>query len=152
MHRKFFNQGYCICDERWSRTIGHLSDLVYVCAPAPLQMGAAAGLAQLPRDYYSALSVSYCRKRDNIVSALTHAGLTPFVPSGAYYVLADISKIKGTTARERALNFFSATHIAAVPGNAFYHDDAGETMARFCFAKEDPVIEKVCRRIEAWKG
>jgi aminotransferase len=143
--------GYCICDERWSRTIGHFSDLVYVCAPAPLQMGAAAGLAQLPRDYYTGLSATYQVKRDKIAGALMRAGLTPFVPNGAYYILADISKIKGTTARERTLNFLAATHVAAVPGNAFYHDETGEAMARFCFAKEDSVIDEACGRIERFR-
>jgi aminotransferase len=143
--------GYCLCDRRWSRTIGYFNDLVYVCAPAPLQMGAAKGLIELPREYYQDLSRAYCIKRDKIVGALMRAGITPFVPSGSYYVLADISKIKGVTARERTLNFLDATHIATVPGNAFYHDEAGETMARFCFAKEDPVIDEVCRRIEGFK-
>ena len=36
--------GYCICDERWTQTIGFFNDLVYVCAPAPLQIGVARGL------------------------------------------------------------------------------------------------------------
>ena len=144
--------GYCICDKQWARTIGYFNDLVYVCAPAPLQMGAAQGLNELSREYYRELSAAYCRKRDKIVAALSHAGITPYIPSGSYYILADMSKIKGTNSRERALNFLSETHIAAVPGNAFYHDESGENMARFCFAKEDPVIDEVCRRLESWKG
>jgi aminotransferase len=144
--------GYCICDPRWSRTVGYFNDLLYVCAPAPLQIGASRGLDELRQDYYRDLARSYCNKRDKIVHALMRAGITPFVPSGSYYVLADISKIRGATARERTLNFLDATHIATVPGNAFYHDDAGETTARFCFAKEDPVIDEVCRRIEGFKG
>jgi aminotransferase len=144
--------GYCICDKQWAQTIGYFNDLVYVCAPAPLQMGAAQGLNELSREYYKELSAAYCKKRDKIVAALSRAGITPYVPSGAYYVLADISKIKGSTSRERALNFLSATHIASVPGCAFYHDDSGETLARFCFAKEDPIIDEVCKRLENWKG
>jgi aminotransferase len=30
--------GYSICDARWSQTIGYFNDLVYVYAPAPLQI------------------------------------------------------------------------------------------------------------------
>jgi aminotransferase len=143
--------GYCICDKRWAQTIGYFNDLIYVCAPAPLQIGAAKGLNGLPREYYRDLSRAYCRKRDKIAGALLHADIPPFIPSGSYYVLADISKMKGTTARERTLHFLEATHIATVPGNAFYHDRTGETMARFCFAKEDHIIDEVCRRIERFK-
>ncbi len=144
--------GYCVCDKRWASTIGYFNDLIYVCAPAPLQMGAASGLSELQCDYYADLSRAYCSKRDKIVNALMHAGIPPFVPNGSYYVLADISKVKGADARQRTLNFLSATHIAAVPGNAFYHDETGETMARFCFAKEDKIIDEVCRRIEEFTG
>jgi aminotransferase len=144
--------GYCICHERWSRTIGHFSDLVYVCAPAPLQMGAARGLNELSNDYYRDLAKTYCKKRDKLVGALRHAGIPPYVPSGSYYILADISKVKGAIARERSLNFLAQTGVATVPGNAFYHDDAGETMARFCFAKEDPIIEEVCGRIGKFRA
>jgi aminotransferase len=144
--------GYCICDKKWAQTIGYFNDLVYVCAPAPLQIGAACGLMELPREYYQEVARAYCKKRDKITAALAKAGLTPYAPSGSYYVLADISKIKGANARERTLNFLSATHIASVPGNAFYHDGAGEGLARFCFAKEDPIIDEVCGRIESFKG
>jgi aminotransferase len=38
------------------------------------------------------------------------------------------------------------TGVACVPGEAFYHDDGGENLLRFCFAK-DPVM-KSCHRIE----
>jgi aminotransferase len=51
--------GYCICDKRWSRTIGYFNDLVYVCAPAPLQMGAASGLNELSPDYYRDMARVY---------------------------------------------------------------------------------------------
>jgi len=36
-----------------------------------------------------------------------------------------------------------------VPGTAFYHDAAGENLVRFCFAKEDEVLDEACRRLES---
>jgi aminotransferase len=38
--------------------------------------------------------------------------------------------------------------VACVPGEAFFHDEAGENLARFCFAKEGAVLDEACRRIE----
>ena len=140
--------GYCICDERWTQTIGFFNDLVYVCAPAPLQIGVARGLMELEPDYYTRLSREYQEKRDRFCSVLSSVGLEPYVPQGAYYVLADVSKIAGQTSKERAMNLLSETGVASVPGEAFYHDDAGETLVRFCFAKEDAIIDEACRRIE----
>ena len=57
--------GYCICDARWSQAIGYFNDLVYVCAPAPLQMGVAKGLIELGPDYYQKISEEYKNKRIN---------------------------------------------------------------------------------------
>lgn len=144
--------GYCICDERWSRTIGYYNDLVYVCAPAPLQMGAAKGLLQLGPDYYERLLLEYSMKRDNICTALSKAGLRPQVPQGAYYVLADISRLPGKSSKERAMALLHRTGVASVPGEAFYHDNAGEDLARFCFAKEDSVLDKACKQLEQLKS
>ena len=140
--------GYCICDARWTQTIGYFNDLVYVCAPAPLQVGVAKGLMELEQEYYTKLSREYQDKRDRFCNVLSSAGFEPYVPQGAYYVLADVSTIAGQTSKERAMNLLRKTGVASVPGEAFYHDDAGETLVRFCFAKEDAIIDEACRRIE----
>jgi len=140
--------GYCICDARWTTAIGFFSDLVYVCAPAPLQAGVAKGLRELKFEYYIGLSKIYLKKRDRICDALTRAKLQPNIPDGAYYVLADISRLPGKNSKERAMYLLQETGVACVPGEAFYHDDNGENLARFCFAKEDKVLNEACRRIE----
>jgi len=41
--------------------------------------------------------------------------------------------------------------IASVPGTSFYADPVGETLSRFCFAKEDDVLEEAARRIRSLK-
>ncbi len=143
--------GYCICDARWAQTIGYFNDLIYVCAPAPLQIGAAKGLLDLDQDYYASISKAHQTKRDKICDALSRAGLNPCIPQGAYYVLADISKLAGVNSKERAMNLLRKSGIACVPGEAFYHDMSGEHLARFCFAKEDPIIDDACRRIQQLK-
>jgi len=143
--------GYCFCDARWTQAIGFFSDLVYVCAPAPLQMGVAKGLLELERDYYDGLGREYLKKREKICGALAGAGLEPFVPEGAYYVLADITRLNGANSKERAMHLLERTGVACVPGEAFYHDDAGERLARFCFAKEDAVLDEACKRLEGLK-
>lgn len=139
--------GYCICDEKWAKVIGYFNDLIYVCAPAPLQMGVADGLNALGDEYYDGLSRMYTAKRDRICDALTKAGLIPYIPQGAYYVLADISRLPGENSKQRAMHLLKETGVACVPGMAFYHDNSGESLARFCFAKEDSILDEACRKI-----
>lgn len=139
--------GYSICEARWAQTIGYFSDLVYVCAPAPLQTGVAEGLMSIDPSYYTNLSREYELKRDMICRGLAAAGLTPNIPQGAYYVLADISSLPGGNSREKALHLLHRTGVACVPGCAFYHDASGENLARFCYAKENSVLEEACARL-----
>jgi len=133
--------GYVICDAKWSTAIGYFSDMLYACAPAPLQMGAAMGLMHLDPEFYDNISKEYQKKRDRICDALNTAGLTPFVPQGAYYVLCDISGIPGSSGEKRVMHLLKELKVASVPGEAFYHDAAGENLTRFCFAKEDAVTD-----------
>ncbi|NTW48548.1 MAG: pyridoxal phosphate-dependent aminotransferase, partial [Chlorobiales bacterium] len=139
--------GYAICDARWAQAIGYFNDLIYVCAPAPLQIGVAKGMLTLGDEYYHGLSVEYAAKRDKFCSALTDAGLMPYVPKGAYYVLADVSHVPGKTSKERAMHILHETGVASVPGSAFFHDESGENMVRFCFAKEDHILDEACERL-----
>ncbi|CCH48941.1 pyridoxal phosphate-dependent aminotransferase [Pseudodesulfovibrio piezophilus] len=139
--------GYALCDPEWALPIGHFNDLVYVCAPAPLQIGAARGLEKLGTDYYQAVSDEHQVKRDLFCATLRDIGLPPHVPEGAYYTLADISSLPGETAKDRALNLLDKTGVACVPGSAFYQGNEGEGLARFCFAKEMPLLEKAMSRL-----
>lgn len=125
-------------------TVAH--DLLYVCAPTPLQHGALAGLAS-PASYFDELSAMYQKKRDILCSALQDAGLTPYVPTGAYYVLCDARKLDCRTAREAAMKLLDVAGIAAISGTSFYKDPIGETILRFCFAKEDHVLQEAAARL-----
>ena len=39
--------------------------------------------------------------------------------------------------------------VAAIPGTAFYRGDTGESLLRFCYAKDDEVLEEACKRIRS---
>lgn len=140
--------GYAVASARWAETIGYYNDLVYVCAPAPLQIGVARGLARLGPPYYESLQADYTAKRNQFCDALRAAGLTPYVPQGAYYVLADASVLPGHSSKERALYLLDKTKVAAVPGDAFFNDHRGDRLLRFCYAKSGADLDEACRRLE----
>ncbi|PIW69063.1 MAG: aminotransferase, partial [Ignavibacteriales bacterium CG12_big_fil_rev_8_21_14_0_65_30_8] len=135
--------GYIVCNKDLAKDIGFVHDLMYVCAPAPLQIGVAEGIMKLDNSFYDNLKLTYKYKRDLICDALNNAGLNPIKPQGAYYVLADISRLEGVTSKEKTMNFLRMTKIAIVPGEAFYHDSAGDNIARVCFAKDDSILKSV---------
>ncbi|MGV8058430.1 MAG: pyridoxal phosphate-dependent aminotransferase [Smithellaceae bacterium] len=139
--------GYSVCRKKWADMIGYVNDLIYVCAPAPLQMGVAAGIAELSSGYYEELCAEFKIKRDKLCSALFCAGLTPIIPQGAYYVLADAVKLPGRNSKEKAMYLLEKTGVASVPGSAFYKN-SDNNFIRFCFAKNNDVLDEACQRIK----
>ena len=141
--------GYLIADARWIPAVGYFHDLTYVCAPAPLQHGVAAGVEQLPETFYDGLATEHLGKRRLLVEALQAAGLTPHVPDGAYYILAETGSLVGETAAEKARDLLRKTGVAAVAGTAFFRSGSaeGESLLRFCFAKKDTDLRDACERL-----
>ena len=139
--------GYSVASARWAQAIGAINDLLYVCAPTPLQAGVAAGIQELPDSFYRDLARDYQQKRDRFCQALAKAGLTPSIPQGAYYVLADTSRLPGTTGKARAMFLLETIGLAGVPGEAFFSGPEGAQFVRFSYAKIDSDIDDACRRL-----
>ena len=143
--------GYLVAPPALAKTIGLVNDLHYVCAPTPLQIGVARGLNEIGAGYYTQLARDYEVMRDKIVKSLRIAGFDPYVPQGAYYLLADFTGFGWKGAKAASQEILNRAKIASVPGTAFYRDPVGDTMVRFCFAKDLDVLEDACRRLESLK-
>ena len=144
--------GYLLATAELCHKLGQVHDLVYVCAPAPLQIGVARGLEQLPPAFYEGLKAEYTRKREKLCASLERAGLTPHVPQGAYYVLADAQRLPGASAKQRALALLHGCGVAAVPGSAFFQDGRGDQLLRFSYAKREAELDEACRRLDAYRS
>jgi aminotransferase len=136
--------GYCIAEKSIIKWIGNANDLIYVCAPAPLQYGVAKAIKEIPGSFYGKLRDQYKKKRDLLCSTLLNLGLMPYIPNGAYYVLADVKALPGDTSKEKAMYILNKTGIGVVPGDAFYRSKDGKNLVRFCFAKDMTVIQQAC--------
>jgi aminotransferase len=143
--------GYAVAPEPLARAITLVNDLFYVCAPTPLQHGVAEGF-RAPESFFTALADDYGRKRGMTCEALDAAGLAPIVPEGAYYVLADVSKLGFGTARDAAMAVLERTGVATIQGTAFHTDGRGEGLVRVCYAKEDDVLAEACRRLRSFRA
>ncbi|WP_024297852.1 pyridoxal phosphate-dependent aminotransferase [Methylomicrobium lacus] len=143
--------GYAVAEASLASAINLVNDLLYVCAPSPLQYGVAAGL-EVPPEYFQHLRSEYQRKRDIICEGLNDAGLTPLVPQGAYYVLASIAHLGFADARSAAISLLEQTGVASVPGSAFYQSGAGESLIRFCFAKDDATLREAVARLRKFRS
>jgi aminotransferase len=139
--------GYVVGHPDLIEPIGLVNDLFYVCAPTPLQWGLARGMMALDDSYYSEMAADYEKKRDFFCEALTDAGLTPHVPDGAYYVLADITRLGFDDDKDAAMHILETVGVASVPGSSFFVSDVGKTLTRFCYAKDWKVLEAAAAQL-----
>ncbi len=139
--------GYVVGHPDLLEPIGLVNDLFYVCAPTPLQWGLARGMMALSDDYYREMAADYQEKRDHFCAALVDAGLTPHVPDGAYYVLADISRFGFDDDKAAAMHILETVGVASVPGSSFFVSDVGKGLTRFCYAKDWEILEQASEQI-----
>ena len=141
--------GYAISTKEVIDSASAFNDLIYVCPPAPLQHGVLKGLQELPKSYYTNVAVEHQEKRDKFIKALNDAGLKAQYIKGAYYVLADISKLEGKDDKEKVITLLEKTGIATVPARAFYSGAANLNLARFCFSKKADELDEAIERLKA---
>ncbi|MCB9899416.1 MAG: aminotransferase class I/II-fold pyridoxal phosphate-dependent enzyme [Planctomycetes bacterium] len=136
--------GYAHAPEPLARRMGVVADLVYICAPTPLQHGVVAAL-RLPSSYYETLLADYDAKRAAIMAACDAVGLRSLRPQGAYYLMVDVRGAGFADDVEAARVLLDACGVAAIPGHSFYVDPAdGRHQLRLCFAKQEHDLRRAC--------
>ena len=140
--------GYALASGPITAAIRKYHDFLTVGAPTPLQLALADAIE---RDTLSAgLSSFYRKKRDFFVRALKKIGFLVSPVEGAYYVMADFSRLSNLDDRAFARELVLKFGVAAVPGSSFYAKEAeeGKRMVRFCFCKKESTLQNAIQRLE----
>ncbi len=139
--------GWTISPPALSGAIRKVHDFLTVGAPAPLQQAGVVALS-MPESYYTGLAADYAARRDLMLAILGEHGFASFTPSGAYYVMTDISGFGFDDDVEFARHLVRQVGVAAVPGSSFYREPGlGRHRLRFCFAKKDETLHAASERL-----
>ncbi len=136
--------GYVLASPEVTSAIRTVHDYLTICAPTPFQYAAVTALG-LPDAYYAKLRAVFLQRRELMVRILGESGFHPYVPQGAYYLMAGFSDWNhqgdSTSFTKRLI---AEAKVAVVPGSAFYYQatDLGESLVRFAFAKTEPVLQQ----------
>jgi aminotransferase len=133
--------------------MGLMNDLLYICAPRPLQHAALAAFEDLGDDYVPNLQDDYAERRRLLCETLEDIGFDVPWPDGAYYALASFEGLAGVRPgfgddKQAVETLVQEAKVASVTGRSFYETDAdGRYQLRFCFAKELPVLKQACEQL-----
>ena len=132
-------------------SIRKVHDFLTVNSPAPMQQAAVMALG-LGDGFFAQLSEEYRKRRDVLLDVLQESGFRPFVPKGAYYIMADISGFGFADDLEFARHLLEKIGVATVPGSSFFEDPRdGSSLIRFCFCKKYDTLEEASRRLRVLK-
>jgi aminotransferase len=150
--------GWILAPAGLTDAIRKVHDFLTVGAPAPLQEAIADALDQLDTQFYRQLASSYRARRDLLQSALVDAGFRSVSPEGAYYILADFTRLAYAAGLGEPLPDDTAfaiwlsreAGVTPVPGSSFYRDGGGgRSQVRFVFCKTEDVLAEAARRLRS---
>lgn len=145
--------GYLTGPEELMRAVSKAHQfLVFTTAPN-LQRAVAFGLDQ-DDAYFNGLNASMRAKRDRLSDSLAKIpGFDPAPCQGTYFLFVDIAGtgFDGTDV-DFCRHITTEAGVTAVPVSAFYQDGGPETFIRFCFAKQDKVLDDAAARLAAHFG
>jgi aspartate/methionine/tyrosine aminotransferase len=139
--------GYILANSELTGAIRKVHDFLTVGAPAPLQRAGVAAM-KLPPSYYTELARNYQLRRDLTLQTLDRVNIPYFVPKGAYYVFADISRFGYSSDVEFTRYLIKDIGVAVVPGSSFFKEpERGKSFIRFCFSKTVETLKAAQERL-----
>ena len=117
--------------------------------PPNLQGAVAFGLSK-EDSYFAGLAAEMQDKRDRFAGGLAEIGLDVLPCTGTYFVNVDVGRT-GFDGDDVAFcrHITESAGVAAIPASAFYQEDALTTIVRFCFAKQDEVLDEALARLRS---
>ncbi len=115
-------------------------------APAPLQEACVRALAA-GAEFYSTLRDEYRARRDLLFVALTRAGLSPVLPQGGLFILADVTQLAGDDEWTLAHWLSTELGVAGAPGTVFFRHACPRKYLRFTFARSTHTLEDAALRL-----
>ena len=139
--------GWVLANPEITESVRKVHDFLTVGAAAPLQEAGVVAL-NMQESYYTKLALHYAERRDWMLQMLECAGFLCTRPRGAYYVMADFSKLSKEDDVAFARHLIETIGIAAVPGSSFFSDPKdGSGWIRFCFPKKYDTLKEAEERL-----
>ena len=142
--------GYITAAADLLQPIANAHQFVTFTTPPNLQSAVAYGLA-LDDAYFERLARAMQDKRDRCADGLSAAGFEVIDCAGTYFISADFRPL-GFDGDDIAFcrHVTEKAGVTALPVSAFYQEGDVTNYVRFCFCKEDEVLDEANHRLKAF--
>ncbi|OXU30506.1 hypothetical protein TSAR_011543, partial [Trichomalopsis sarcophagae] len=138
--------------------------------PTPSQIAVAAAMNNFrkdldrPNSYLSSYLKELQSKRNDVVDMLEEIGMSPIVPEGGFFVMANWTALSWRARLQDERGAFLDVRFAkwlaknvgvlGAPVSPFYNDvndkNSGESYLRFCFIKKNKTLQEAAKLLLEW--
>ncbi|RMF11479.1 MAG: aminotransferase [Alphaproteobacteria bacterium] len=130
--------------------INKVHQFLVFTVPPNLQKGVAHGL-RFDDSYFHSLAHDMQAKRDRLSANLTKAGFRVLPSEGTYFLTADYSALApGEPSDAFCMRITRDAGVAAIPLAPFYGTPPEDPLVRFCFCKDNAVLDDGAKRLERY--
>ncbi len=98
-------------------------------------------------DNYLSVRAFYEEKRDKFINSLSGSRFTWKPAEGSFFQMLSFTNITDEPDYDLAVRWTKEIGVASIPISVFYHERYDNRILRFCFAKDDEMLEKAAERL-----
>lgn len=146
-----FKVGWMCAAPPLARVVAKAHQFLTFTTPPNLQWAVAEGLATQD-GWVQEARHRFQVGRDRLATGLRDAGFA-VLPSAATYFLSVDLTASGLAMDDVTFSgrLVDEAKVATIPVSAFYAEDPVTNVVRFCFVKEDAVLDEALTRVKAWR-
>lgn len=137
--------GYCLAPEYLTSEFRKLHQWVTFSSATPLQY-ALADYLKTP-EHYLGLSDFYQKKRDLFASFFEGSRWKVLPSQGSFFQCLDYSAISDESDVDLSVRLTKKLKVASIPVSVFYEKVPADRILRFCFAKNDDMLQEAAQRL-----
>ncbi len=144
-HVTGWKMGYCLAPAFLTSEFRKLHQWVTFSSATPLKYELADYL-QTP-SHYLGLSDFYQQKRDLFASFFVNSRWKVLPSRGSFFQCLDYSEISSEPDVDLAVRLTKELKVASIPVSVFYETPPNDRILRFCFAKNDDVLQEAAQKL-----
>ncbi|GAB4035869.1 methionine aminotransferase [Spirosoma gilvum] len=137
--------GYCLAPAELTTEFRKIHQYLTFSTVTPIQY-ALADYLENPA-HYQQLPDFYQRKRDLFLQGLQGSRFTFKPAEGSFFQTVSYKSITDESDYELAIRLTKEIRVASIPISVFYHQKNDYKMLRFCFAKDDAILQEAAERL-----
>ncbi|QDK82813.1 aminotransferase class I/II-fold pyridoxal phosphate-dependent enzyme [Spirosoma sp. KCTC 42546] len=137
--------GYCLVPKALSVEFRKIHQYLTFSTVTPIQYALADYLNE--PDHYRQLPDFYQRKRDLFLAGLQGSRFTFKPTEGSFFQTVSYAAITDEPDYDLAIRLTNEIGVASIPVSVFYNQKNDYKILRFCFAKDDAILEEAAQRL-----